>query len=452
MQMKYRCDSFIENSKGEMTEEIISLIGFPSINGRQAENRDCLKYFLDLAKSMGFKTMTTQAWDVGIVEMGAEPDLADKLGEAEAADPAAQETVGILVHLDVVDVGDLEKWSEDPFKGYVKDGYIYGRGAEDDKGAAIMSLYAMKAVKEAGEALSLPLNKKVQLIVGTGEEGVWTDMAHYLQEFTPPDYGFSPDGSFPVYNGENGYVDVELLFHRDGKKGIKNLESGGSRNSIPSKAELEWENGEVVTAHGIAAHSSIPEEGDNAIIRLSEILETMESSEIPESFESTSLDFARFANEILAGEGYGAKLGISGTAVPTVLRLLPHEQGVAMNINIRQSYGVEKKDIIAAFEAFSEKYAYSFEILDYMDAAYVDEDLPFIKIMSSIHEEYGVAGGIKQAPGTTYAKAINNFVSWGPLFEDEDTTAHMEDERFSVDSMILATKLYAGFLRMLLFT
>ena len=419
--MKHRCDSFIETSKDEMIEEIINLIGFPSITGREAENRDCLKYFLDLAQSMGFATMATKAYDVGIVEMG----------ETDA------ETIGILVHLDVVDVGDPEKWSEDPFKGYVKDGHIYGRGSEDDKGAAVMSLYAMKAVKDAGEALSIPLKKKVQLIVGTSEEGFWTDMEHYLQEFKPPDYGFSPDGSFPIYNGENGYADVELLFSGDATKGLRRLNSGSSRNSVPSKAELEWEGGEVLVAHGVAAHSSTPEEGDNAIIKLAENPGTKD------------LDFALFAKEILAGEGFGAKLGISGTAVPTVLRLLPG--GVSMNINIRQTSGVEEEDIDLAFESLAEKYCYSFQIPEYMDAAYVDENLPFIKTMDSIHEEYGVAQGIKQAAGTTYAKAIKNFVSWGPLFEDEISTAHMEDERLSVDSMILATKLYAGFLRRTLF-
>ena len=43
---------------------------------------------------------------------------------------------------------------------------MYGRGSADDKGPAIVALYALKAVKD----LNIPLNKNVRLILGTAEE------------------------------------------------------------------------------------------------------------------------------------------------------------------------------------------------------------------------------------------------------------------------------------------
>lgn len=175
-----------------------------------------------------------------------------------------EETMGILVHLDVVGIGDREKWTNDPFEGVQCDGYLWGRGTEDDKGAAIMSLYAMKAVQE----LNLPMHGKVWLIVGTSEEGKWTDIASFKKEFPVPNYGFSPDGRFPIFNIEKGYADITLDFFRDGKREIKKLHAGDSPNTIPSKAKITLPDGKNVTVHGKATHSSVPKSGDNAIIKL----------------------------------------------------------------------------------------------------------------------------------------------------------------------------------------
>jgi len=40
------------------------------------------------------------------------------------------ETLGILVHLDVVGIGDLAKWTHDPFDVVQRDGFLWGRGTE----------------------------------------------------------------------------------------------------------------------------------------------------------------------------------------------------------------------------------------------------------------------------------------------------------------------------------
>src|SRR5690606_26560191 len=146
-------------------QQILKLVSFASINGNKEETQACLRYFLNYAQELGFKTMTTTEHDMGIVEMGQ-----------------GEETLGILVHLDVVGIGDREKWTNDPFEGVRRDGYLWGRGTEDDKGAAIMSLYAMKAVQE----LNLPMHRKVWLIVGTSEEGEWTDIDSFKKEYPVP--------------------------------------------------------------------------------------------------------------------------------------------------------------------------------------------------------------------------------------------------------------------------
>ena len=63
--------------------------------------------------------------------------------------PDASKALLLLAHLDVVGV-DKTKWSVDPFGAVVKDGYIYGRGAIDDKGMVAANLATIIALKRAG--------------------------------------------------------------------------------------------------------------------------------------------------------------------------------------------------------------------------------------------------------------------------------------------------------------
>lgn len=57
-------------------------------------------------------------------------------------------TLWILSHIDVVPIGEMRLWDADPFSPYVKDGYLYGRGVEDNGQAVASSIYAVKAVRE----------------------------------------------------------------------------------------------------------------------------------------------------------------------------------------------------------------------------------------------------------------------------------------------------------------
>ena len=428
-------DKFVDDSKGEMIQGIIDLVSFPSINGDKEENRLCLRHFLKLAREMGFLTMTTSTYDVGIVEMGR-----------------GDENLGILVHLDVVDIGDPDKWTKGPFQGHVKDSFVWGRGTVDDKGPALMSLYAMLAVKSLG----LDFKRRVRLVIGTDEEGSWADMDSYDREYSAPDFGFSPDGDFPICNAEKGYADVRLVFSDDLNK-VKKLKSGSSKNTIPSKAEVEFMDGRQFVSHGLAAHSSVPEEGDNAIIKLcKEIADSYDETENSEILP----DFVSFIRNYFDGETYGRSLRIDEgseyykgefvgptTAAPTVLTL--GEEGVVLNVNVRHSFGTSSEDIHRAFYSLTEEFNFEFEITDYMEPIFVDRDQEFLKVMTQVHDDYGVEGGFMSVPGTTYAKAMKNFVSWGPVLKNDPNCAHIEDERLSIDTMLLATKMYAFYIYMM---
>lgn len=68
-------------------------------------------------------------------------------------------------HMDVV-AADPERWSVDPFGGGIRDGYVWGRGAIDMKGAAIMHLLALDLLRRQGR----PLARDVVLLAVSDEE------------------------------------------------------------------------------------------------------------------------------------------------------------------------------------------------------------------------------------------------------------------------------------------
>jgi acetylornithine deacetylase/succinyl-diaminopimelate desuccinylase-like protein len=71
----------------------------------------------------------------------------------------------LMGHIDVVGV-ERSKWTVDPFGGVIKDGYIYGRGAADDKGMASVCLEVMLLLHR----LKVPLDRDVIFLAEGGEE------------------------------------------------------------------------------------------------------------------------------------------------------------------------------------------------------------------------------------------------------------------------------------------
>ena len=76
-------------------------------------------------------------------------------------------------HIDTVPPGELERWSVDPFGGEIKDGFVYGRGAGDDKGSVAVQAMALLTLARAGLSLAGPL----RLVVVSDEVVVVLDKA-----------------------------------------------------------------------------------------------------------------------------------------------------------------------------------------------------------------------------------------------------------------------------------
>lgn len=113
---------------------------------------------------------------------GGEAELVDwhgrplVVGELRAAgDPDRAPTVLCYGHFDVQPVDPLELWESPPFEPSVRDGWLYARGASDDKGQLFLLLKAAEELARAGE---LPVN--VRFLCDGEEETLGTSVLEFL--------------------------------------------------------------------------------------------------------------------------------------------------------------------------------------------------------------------------------------------------------------------------------
>src|SRR5579859_2516815 len=113
----------------------------------------------------------------------------------------------LMGHLDVVGV-ERDKWTVDPFAGIIKDGYLYGRGATDDKAMDAANLEVLLLLHR----LKIPLDRDIILLAEAGEEGTTEFGIDFMVEKhwdeIACEYALNEGGSAPEENGKVQYIGV----------------------------------------------------------------------------------------------------------------------------------------------------------------------------------------------------------------------------------------------------
>jgi len=191
--MDWRISDEIESLKDEMTEVLMELIKIPAIspdNGGEGEYKKAKR----LLKII-------EGWDFDEIEEFDAPDERAKMGIrpnliACYRSGSSGRRLWILTHLDVVPGGDEEKWRmTKPFEPLLKDGKIYGRGAEDNGQSLVASLYAVKSLMN----LKIRPKRDVVLAFVSDEEtgsryGIKWLIENHRELFRKDDLFLVPDG------------------------------------------------------------------------------------------------------------------------------------------------------------------------------------------------------------------------------------------------------------------
>lgn len=453
-----RFSNLIHNDMDGLIRDLQGCIQIPSLYQEDGSGypygkpvQDCLEYMLKLADSMGFETV----------------NMDNQLGWCEFG--TGEEMVAVLGHLDVVPEGD--GWTVPPYGGVVKDGRIYGRGTMDDKGPTLCALYGLKAIKDSG----LPLKRRIRVLFGLNEESGSADMKYYnAHGGEAPVMGFTPDGEYPVINGEKGLINETYAcsFTQSGQLLLKKIAGGTAHNIVPNyacanlaccsalaaaiadmKAEgiavTQTEDGVQIEAEGVSAHGGTPEEGINANGRLVLFLNRL-------PFEGQLKTAIAFLAEKLGMECDGASLGIamedelSGHLTNNFGVLLGDETSLEVKLNYRypvtKTYEMCGPQVMDAFEAAGFKLTAATR----KNRLYMPADSELIRRLMKVYRDCtGDETAVpKSIGGGTYAKMLPNVVAFGPIFPGDEVREHKPDEfmelsRLEDNANILAEAMYA---------
>lgn len=446
-------NELIEQQKDALIRDLQGCIRIPSLYADDgsghpygAQLHRCLTYVLDLAKSMGFETHDMDG-HVGWCEYGQ-----------------GEEMVAVLGHLDVVPEG--EGWTVPPYEGLVTDGKIYGRGTMDDKGPSMAALYALKAIKDSGVALK----RRVRLIFGLNEETGSADMKYYLAHGGEvPVMGFTPDGEYPVINGEKGLI-TEFFgcdLEQEGELRLVEIAGGAAHNIVPSQAAAELacspalaaeicamtadkvtctptEGGVRIEAQGVNAHGGTPWEGENAIGRLMQFL-----AKLP--FQGQFGKIVAFLAEKIGMEWDGASLGIAmEDALSGHLTVnMGVIQGDAGHLEVKMNY---RYPVTRTFEECGPVVRAAFEEAGFRQThflhkarIYMPPETPLVEKLVKVYSDYtGQKAQPKSIGGGTYAKMMPNILAFGPIFPGDEVREHKPDEYMEISRLMDNTKILAA--------
>ena len=127
-------NQYIEENKERFLNELFELIRIPSISSQEQHKPDMYR--------------CAEKWKSFLLEAGADrAEVYETAGNPvtygeKIIDPALP-TVLVYGHMDVMPVDPIDLWNTDPFEPVIKDGKIWARGADDDKGQAFMHAKAL---------------------------------------------------------------------------------------------------------------------------------------------------------------------------------------------------------------------------------------------------------------------------------------------------------------------
>jgi acetylornithine deacetylase/succinyl-diaminopimelate desuccinylase-like protein len=149
--------NYIEENKDRFLEELFEMIRIPSISSIQEHKPDMVK-MAELIKEHLLKA--------GVDMAEVLPTDGNPVTYGEKIIDPLYPTVLVYGHYDVMPVDPIDLWNTEPFEPVVKDGKIWARGADDDKGQAFMHIKAFEALVKTN---NLKCNVKFML---EGEEEI----------------------------------------------------------------------------------------------------------------------------------------------------------------------------------------------------------------------------------------------------------------------------------------
>ncbi|PWD52488.1 peptidase M20 [Serinibacter arcticus] len=392
-----------------------------------------------------------------------------------------EEEIGLVSHLDVVPAG--EGWTHEPYEPFERDGVVVGRGSADNKGAALIDLYLLRAFRD----LEIPLRHSLRIIYGGAEEVGMPDIVHYVEHAPVPRQSLITDGPFPVNHAQKGGLNISL--HVPTGPVLAHLRAGVAENAVPATAELtlpgvptseveearagireEWrdlvavtttpDGGAHVHARGRSGHAAFPDRTLNAILVLAEVL-----VRVP-SLDAADLAAARALATTLAtpygdGSGLATSDDVTGPLTQNGGLVEPVDGGVTLALDIRYPVASDGGDLTARLAALAA--GWGGHVVAVRDAPpfHVPEDDALVRLLQGTFNQ---VLDVDETPfamgGGTHARHLPRSITFGPgfgrnpdlvaqlglparpSFVSEHAGPHGPDEYASIDGLFRAFEVY----------
>ena len=447
-ELNRKIDRYIEENKDRILADIAELVAVNSVETAPEEGapfgpgaKAALVKTLDIAEGMGFSVRNCE----------------DHCGYAELAGADPEKYLAAICHVDVVPAGN--GWDADPFTMRVRDGWLLGRGVSDDKGPMVITLYALKFIKEEGISLRYP----VRALIGCNEETGMKDVEYYLAHYPAPAFCFTPDAEFPVCNGEKGHFHGTFVSPVCGGV-IREFEGGVANNAVPDRASalidvdisvlrnspnitLEPENGCVrVRGWGKSGHAAHPDGTRNAIGLVADYL--LKSGVCNEA-ENAYLEVLHKLHSSTAGTGLGIDCADGPFGPLTIIggRMYMKDGRMYQTMDSRYPTVTDGDALAEKLRAAAGTAA---ELADCSAAKpfYIEADSPAILVcIDTYNEVTGENASPFTMGGGTYARHFPYAVSFGPEHNDMvlppfGGPMHGANEAAPLDKLLEALKIY----------
>lgn len=437
----------IEQYKEEFLEDLAQLVAIPSIrnlNSKEAnapfgkEIRHAFDKYMEIAKRHGFEVIDDEGYACYACLGNPNDDY-----------------IGVLGHLDVVESLDPSLWESDPFVLTERNGVLYGRGVNDDKGPLLASLYAARIVKE----LKLPLKYSIRVIAGGAEETTWECMHHYFERNAQPIMGFSPDGNFPIVNGEKGILQFQAIFIKKDNEPIL-VSCSTEKNFVCDEIKIELDdkylnhirhanqienklNHICLTYKGKKSLSRNPQRGENALWKFVEDFRNIDLK------QEALKNLIRYLDKYFVDDYYGKKALIynedvtMGKTSICPMSIVETKDAYILNVDYRYHKGIQIDEIKVKLENQIHEFKGIFHVYNEKKMLYVDEQSKLIQSLKTAYKQVMCEEAQTLTKGgASYARTLDYGVAFGATFENEDPFPHMPNEHMPVVSLLKALEIY----------
>lgn len=391
---------------------------FKDINRLAAHYRDYTTS--NLSKLVKIKSLSLQEEQVQhelvrqMQEAGIDNVRIDGFGNVIGRIGQGKKTIAFDGHMDTVDIGNPGNWTFDPLGGEVRDGFVLGRGAADQKGGVASFVTAGRIMKELG------LDKEVTVyFVGSAIE---EDCDGLCWKYIVEEEGIRPDlvistepTNLGIYRGQRGRMEMHVHFY------------------------------------GVSSHGSAPERGKNAIYMAAR----------------TAMEIEKLNDRLKDHEFLGKGSITISEIVSSSPSLCAVSDYARIHLDRRLTWGETKESAKKEIEELIKDHNAKVELLHYREKTFTGLEYGMEKyyptwMIPESHEAvqtgakafenlFGHKPRIDKWTFSTNAVTINGYynipvIGFGP---GNEVMAHAPDEKVPIDDLVKASAFYAGFVHAL---